>query len=382
MTNQILYDNSFDIKEFIHTNKTKLNTETPPNMDELLKNAKDGKRGNGFVFTYNNFTHTPDELTELLQTLPNNSFGRFQIEKATDTGTIHYQGYIHFSKRVYWGQLRREFIKMGLHRLSHRNRIASPKDAADYCNKTHCKETGKQTKLTEPVYEWGELNNQQGERNDLAEIVERVKAGATNAELLDEYPTQFFRYKKHIDAVRSTYLEAKYRSTFRNIEVYYIHGSPRTGKTRFVLEKYGYENVCRVTEYDKWLFENYHGQKIVLFDEFDGQPKITTMNKLMEGYPMEYRCRNEDRVAMNDKVYIISNLPLSAQYTKEHAEKPKIYEAFTKRFNHIINWDNLAEREYFIAHGTSLPKQAPQQTSMEHGMTVITDPKELEGLPW
>lgn len=374
---EIIYDTSFDIYKFIAEQKAKLEMETH-NIEEMLKNAKEGNRGNGFVFTYNNFTHTPEQLLEMLQTLPNIAFVRFQIEKATDTGTIHYQGYMHFEKRVYWGVLRRELIKMGLHRLSHRNRIASPQKAAEYCSKVFDEKSGKQTKLTEPVYQFNELNIQQGERTDLNEIIERVKAGATNAELLEEYPTHFFRYKKHIESVRKTIQESEFEEKYRHMTVFYIHGVPRTGKTRDVSLKFGYKNICRVSiTYDKWLFENYRGQKIVMFDEFDSQVPITQMNEYLEGHPQEYRCRNEDRVAMNDIVIIISNLKLSEQYQKEQREKPAIYKAFFERIHHIINWDNPPEREHFIQHGTSLAKHDPRQM-----VFVELTEAQKSNLPW
>ena len=365
---KIEYDNSFDIEEFIKNQSEKLATEKQPDIAEMLLNAVDGKQSTGFAFTYNNFTHTPEKLGELLQELKNICFYRFQIEKATDTGTIHYQGYIHFSKRVYWGQVRRSFIKMGLHRISHRNRIASPQAAADYCQKVFDKETGKQTKLTEPVYQWGELGVEQGQRNDLAAIIERVKEGATNAELLAEYPTQFFRYKKNIEQVRRTFQESEFENKKRNMTVFYIYGSPRTYKSTYIMETlYNYKNICRVsTKYDKkWLFENYKGQKAILYDEYASQIDITEFNDYLDGFPQEYHCRNEDRVAMNDTVYIISNLTLSQQYVDEQNKHPKVYEAFTKRIHHIINWDNKAEREYFIEHGTPLPKNPNQMTVLE-----------------
>ena len=379
MENKLIYD-SFDMEEFISQQKKKLESETV-NLEELLENAVDGRRSSGFMLTYNNFTHTPDELSEKLQTLTNICFIRFQIEKAIKTGTIHYQGYIHFSQRTYWGTIRRALIKLGLHRISHQNRIASPKEAADYCSKIYDKKTGKQTKVTETVYQWGEestLENEQGKRSDLYEIIERVKQGATNSELLDEYPTQFFRYKKHIESVRKTIQESEYEDKYRHMKIVYISGVPRTGKTRFILEKYGYKNVCKVSiKYDKWLFENYKGQKVVLFDEFNSQVPITEMNEYLEGYPQEYRCRNEDRIAMNDTVIIISNLKLSQQYTKEQSDKPLIYQAFTARIHHIIDWDNQIQREHFQKHLTAYRKLDPSQMTL-----VELTPEEAEGLPW
>jgi len=356
---EIIYDSSFDIQEFIKQNSNALNDEAS-DMGKMLENAKDGKRGNGFVFTYNNFTHLPEQLTELLATLPSVAFIRFQIEKGSN-GTIHYQGYMHFSKRVYWGQLRKEIIKMGLHRLSHANRIASPQKASDYCAKVFDEKTGLQTKLTEPVYEWGELDIRQGERVDMAELVEDVKNGMTDIELLEKYPTHFFRYKKHIHEVRQTFLEAKHGNEYRHLQkVIYIYGSPRTGKTTHVMNKYGYKNVCRVTKYGQWLFENYKGQKVLLFDEFHSRVPITDMNEYLDGWLDSLRCRNADRLPMYDTVFVISNLPFHRHYPDIQQHDTEVWQAFKARFHGFINWDNKYEREYFIEHCEAMPMEHTQ----------------------
>jgi hypothetical protein len=71
-------------------------------------------------------------------------------------------------------------------------------------------------------------------------------------------------------------------------------------------------------------------------------------------------------------------LPLSAQYPNAQRDKPRVYEAFCKRIHHIINWDNPQEQDYFKTHGVSMPKHDPRQIEM----TPITDPKELDDLPF
>lgn len=53
-----------------------------------------------------------------------------------------------------------------------------------------------------------------------------------------------------IDRARTTILTEKYKETVRlDLEVVYISGATGTGKTRGVLEKHGYSNVFRVTDY-------------------------------------------------------------------------------------------------------------------------------------
>lgn len=56
----------------------------------------------------------------------------------------------------------------------------------------------------------------------------------------------------------------------------YISGATGTGKTRGVLEKNGYSNVYRVTDY-LHPFDSYNGQPVIAFDEFRSSLRIKEM---------------------------------------------------------------------------------------------------------
>ena len=213
----------FDIEKFIADNKSELYKQPPPDIDKLLANAVDGRQGNGYVITYNNFTHTPEEFLELLKTLPYVVFIRFQIEKGY-CGTIHYQGYIHLSKRQLWGTVRRAFIKMGLHRVAHENRLKSPQTASEYCRKIFDKHKGIvfQTKVTPEVYEHGELNLNQGQRNDINDIIDCVRDNMSDAEIMALYPVAFFHNKKKIDDIREIIRYEQFSEVTRDIKSTFI----------------------------------------------------------------------------------------------------------------------------------------------------------------
>jgi len=302
----------------------------------------------GWVCTLHNLTKTDAEYLLDFKAIEGVKYFKGQRERGEGTSKEHLQYFIDFVEPVYFTT-----VQKLVHPTTHieQRKARKKTDAVNYC----CKE---ETRVGE-VMEFGVFVEDRS-RTDLMKIIEDVRAGRTNSQILENYPTQFFRYKKHIESVRRTIQESQFEDTFRTMTVIYIHGSPRSGKTRYILEKYGYRNVCRVTQYDKWLFENYYGQKIVLFDEFIGQPKITEMNDYLDGYPYQYRCRNEDRVAMNDTVVIISNLKLSEQYIKDQTERPKVYEAFTKRIHHVIDWDDKSEREHFVTYGTNMQREITQ----------------------
>ena len=75
-----------------------------------------------------------------------------------------------------------------------------------------------------------------------------VEEGAGNAEILRAYPSAM-NHLPRIDQARQTFLAERYRKTFRELSVTYIWGRTGVGKTRSVMEEYGYENVYRVTNY-------------------------------------------------------------------------------------------------------------------------------------
>jgi len=136
-----------------------------------------------------------------------------------------------------------------------------------------------------------------------------------------------------VDRARQTVLEDKLKDEFRELEVWYIWGETGVGKTRSVMEKYGYPNVFRVTNYDH-PFDNYKGQDVILFDEFRSNLTISDMLKYLDGYPVALPCRYADKQACFTKVYIISNIPLEEQYRNIQIEQPATWKALLRRINH------------------------------------------------
>ena len=161
-------------------------------------------------------------------------------------------------------------------------------------------------------------------------IVGMIRDGATNDEIIDEVSSAYKDLEK-IERVRSMYRDKKFMSTWRDLEVVYIFGKTGTGKTRGVMERYGYENCYRVTDY-KHPFDTYDGQDVLIFEEFRGGLKHGDMLNYLDGYPLKLPCRYFDRQACFTKVYILSNLPPDEQYMNIDKESRK---AFWRRINRV-----------------------------------------------
>lgn len=143
-------------------------------------------------------------------------------------------------------------------------------------------------------------------------IVGMIKEGASNADIVDEVPSAFKDLEK-IERVRSMYRDTEYAHKWRELTVTYIFGKTGSGKTRGVMEQYGYENCYRVTDY-KHPFDTYDGQDVLIFEEFRGGLKHGDMLNYLDGYPLLLPCRYFNRQACYTKVFILTNIPPDEQY--------------------------------------------------------------------
>lgn len=197
----------------------------------------------------------------------------------------------------------------------------------------------KETNLIDTFEEYGEMPLERSSKNESVseQVLSMIENECTNTEIIRAFPSYSTKIA-HIDKARQTLLEDKYRNTWRDVDVVYIFGETATGKTRYVMEKYGYENVYKITNY-KNPFDSYSGEKVILFDEFRSSLPLSDMLQYIDGYPCRLPARFSDKVACFDKVYIISNIDLSKQYPNIQADEPNSWEAFVRRIDLVLKFD-------------------------------------------
>lgn len=189
-----------------------------------------------------------------------------------------------------------------------------------------------ETNLPDTFEESGQLPPERKRRESVSEeILAMVQNGASNGEILRTHPGAMNRIQ-HIENARQILREEEYRGRWRELDVTYIWGETGTGKTRYVMEKYGYSAVYHVTNYAH-PFDNYRGQEVILFDEFRSSLQIADMLKYLDGYPLLLPCRYADKVACYTKVYLISNISLDDQYPNVQISEPVTYDAFRRRIH-------------------------------------------------
>lgn len=217
----------------------------------------------------------------------------------------------------------------------------------DYVSKSGKWEKDKkhETQVPGTFEEWGSLPvERQGARNDLADIYDMIKNGMTNYQIMEEMPDVMLQLDK-LEMARQTVRDAEFADVWRNLDVQYIYGDTGSGKTRSVMEKYGYRNVYRVTDY-RHPFDSYMGQDVILFEEFRSSLPLGDMLKYLDGYPVVLPCRYTNRQACFTKVYISTNIPIGSQYPEIQRESIGDFLAFLRRIGSVKCYSDRGIQEY------------------------------------
>ena len=289
------------------------------------------KKSRKYQLTFNNpvehgFTHEVIKAT--LASFPGMQYW-CMCDEIGEQGTPHTHLYLYSPNAILFSTLQQRF--MGAHIEAAKG---SHRENRDYIRKEGrwLDDAKHETNLPETFEESGTLPIERDKRESVSsEILSLIQSGSSNAEILVQYPSAMNRLQ-YVEAARQTLLEERYCNQWRDLEVTYLWGPTGVGKTRGIMEKYGYSNVYRVTNYDH-PFDDYKGQDVILFEEFRSSLPIQDMLKYLDGYPLMLPCRYSNKAACFTKVYLVSNIPLSAQYPNVQVSEPETYRAFCRRIN-------------------------------------------------
>lgn len=243
----------------------------------------------------------------------------YQWEMCPDTGRLHMQGYVELVDTAREPAVKKIF---GYHTLHLGRRMGSPDEARKYCLK-------EDTRICVGV-EYGVFGGKQGERSDLKAVEAAVKGGARQKQLYEEHFGTMVRYGKGIERAM-LYLQPSPR--WRDVVVTYIWGEAGEGKTKMVFDL---EPDLFVVENDTTWWDGYDGQEAILFDDFYGQVKYSTMLRVLDGYPLMRQNKGGTVWCKWKRVYLTSNEPRSELY-KFLTNRT----AFDRRFSKTIHMASL-----------------------------------------
>lgn len=257
-------------------------------------------------------------------------------DEIATTGTFHTHIFLYSKSPIRFSTIKNRFPTAHIEKA-----FGSAKDNREYIRKDGkwAEDEKAETSVPESFYEFGKMPSE-GEEKDpkMFHLLQNVKNGFSTAEIIDDTPSFAFK-SKDIDTLREIYLAERYRIENRNITVQYLFGASGTGKTSGIYAKYPASEICRITDYNERngvRFDAYHGQDVIVFEEFRSQIPIEAMLNYLDIYPLMLPARYTDRTACYTQVYITSNLPLDEQYISVQNSRPETWKAFLRRIHHVF----------------------------------------------
>ena len=294
----------------------------------MAKNEQSRK----YLLTINNpadYGLTHEKIKALVQSLSPAYF--CMADEIASTGTHHTHVFLYRPSPVRWHTVKNLFPTAHIDKA-----YGSAQENRDYIQKGgKWSDTEKaETVVPDSFEEFGHMPLPQSEKApEMTALLEDIAAGKTTSQIIRENPKLAFRVKE-IDVLRQTLLSEKYAEQNRIVETQYLYGATGTGKTSGIYRRHDPRDIYRVTNYRNVRgvsFDDYHGQDVIVFEEFASQIPIEEMLNLLDIYPLMLPARYSDKVACYTKVYITSNLPLSRQYQAVQQYHPETWKAFLRR---------------------------------------------------
>lgn len=262
----------------------------PPNFCDKPVSGSKGTFRN-FVFTLNNYTELEvASISKYPEWVRYVAFGK----EVAASGTPHLQGFV-----VTWQAVRITQFKLWIRRAHIEPMIKELHYSEEYCSK-------------ESALECFGSKPAQGRRTDIIGVKRRVDEGANMCDLMQD--EQSFALVMRNERSMNKYCEMqrgkRMRAEGRRVPKVYIRVGPtRSGKSSYVYEKHGFENVYSVPDLTGKWFDNYLGERIVLFDDVEaGQvPPPSFFKRITDGYPIQVPFKGGFTWFRPEIIYFTSN---------------------------------------------------------------------------
>lgn len=289
-----------------------------------------------------NYTH--ERIKTIIKEFKGCVYWCMSDEKGVKEETYHTHIYIVCGGAVRFSTVKKRFEGAHIEMCK-----GTSSDNRDYVFKTGkwANTAKEETKIEGTQEEFGQCPiERQGARNDIADLYDMIKQGMSDYEILEEMPEVMLNIDK-LEKCRQTIIQEDLKEKWRDLKVSYIWGDTGSGKTRSVMEKYGYSNVFRVTDYAH-PFDSYRGQDVIIFEEFRTSIRLNEMLIYLDGYPLELPCRYANKYARYTKVYIITNIPLSKQYPNVQRDENVSFNAFLRRIKNVYHFTGGTIKRSFL----------------------------------
>ena len=320
------------------------------------------------------------KIREILKATPNIIYWCMCDEIGTEK-TYHTHLYFKSKNPIKFSTVKNKFPTAHIEKV-----LGTAQENRDYIRKEGkwADSEKQETNLSDTFEEHGELpKSRKGKRTDLARLYDMIVDGLTTAEILQINP-DYMNYLNFIERTRQTIREDEFKDKWRDISCIYVYGETNTNKTRTYMEKYGYSNVYRITNYNgNAVWDGYKNQDVVIFEEYRSQILVSELLTWTEGYPnCSLRARYSDNVACFTKLIFISNIPLEEQYPNVQEDSPATWRAFLRRIQKVMYHKSKDEVIVYNSVDEYLHRNEQFQTLPDDIKSPFEEEPEQEQMPF
>lgn len=270
-----------------------------------------------WVFTDNQCTNN---LTGIFEDTSSVRYAVWQQERG-NTGNLHFQGYIEFTRGVRLADVRRIIP------TAHwEQRRGTREQAREYCRKTDSRIEG--------PFEYGNWGGGgTGARTDLSEVKAQIDSGASDLDVAELHFSSWVRYGRSFSTYRA--LRSPNRDFKTEVRVY--HGATGAGKSRRAQLEAG-ENAFWKSRGNWWC--GFDGVQPVVIDEFYGWLPYDFLLRLLDRYPLRVETKGGSVNFASRLIIITSNLPIRDWYSRD--KFPNI-DALMRRVDLVDEMNNVID---------------------------------------
>jgi len=260
-------------------------------------------RFRNWCFTINNWTQSDIFAVEMLFK-QKATYGCYSQEVGAK-GTPHLQGFIHLANA-----LSMEFMKKALGRSHLIVANGTPQENRIYCGGEDYVKDDK-TKLKNSTFkEFGVLPPGQGKRTDIKEITDAIRSHElTMEDIMFDYPDMYLRYSRSFEKMFAAVQLPRQNPP----KVYWRWGLAGVGKTRYVVDTYGQQNIY-IKDNTQW-WDGYNNQETILIDDFDNSIPYRTLLRILDRYSYQGQVKGGYVHINSPNIYITCEFPPQFYWT-------------------------------------------------------------------
>lgn len=277
-----------------------------------------------------------EEYHKLIATNTKIRFIAYGLETCPTTGRQHHQGWIVFKNQIATSTKSLGNIGKILGNAHVEPMWGTLKQNAVYCSKES------------DLCKFGD-EPKQGDRNDLKEVMRRIRDRETTAdEILIDDPGYYHMYGRTLERAEDVVMRKRFRTEMT--KGIWLYGNTGAGKSHVAFDGFDPENgyVKALTGNEAKWWDGYTGQETVILNEFRGEIGYGELLSLVDKWPVSVPRRNREPAPFLAKRVIITSALHPQEVWKKRGMSDSMDQLY-RRFDvglvadRVVNWENRSE---------------------------------------